>query len=705
MYSILYIVKSLGYSYFMQKTYDVIVIGAGSGGLTTAVGCRKIGKSVLLVEREHIGGECTNSGCIPSKALLYHAKTYHQAVAIAGISTKSEIFRADAFAYVKRKVTEILALETPTHFSEQGIDVVLGEAIFTNKNTVSINQTSYSFKTAVIATGSSPRLLAIPGLTSEVTLTNQNLFNLDDVPPRTLIVGAGPTGMEICQALALLGSQVTILDNGPTFARLEDSAVQSIIRKSFINLGVSILQNATIERIENNVAHIKHTNSDSSTKIGFDKILIAIGRVPNIPNGLLEAGIFTTESGITVNRNYQTANRLVYALGDVANRLKFTHVAEDVARQVVTRIATRGLIGIKSKAVPKVTYTEPELAQVGLSQREAEERFKNNEIHRIEVPFSESDRARTDNTTDGILIVIVRRLSGEILGAHIAGPRAGELIAIFTLAIDNKISLWKLRRTIYAYPTYALIIKKAGDYFFTTQISTLKLDLLRLVGRLGPKIILGTLWAAGLIALYRYQINQGMSVADTALMIFDFISITAWGPLLYIFAYAIRPITFIPGTVMTILSGIFFGLYGGIIYTIIGANLSATFAYFIGRFFGSKNTFTTTSLFGRLTEACRSNPFTTILTMRLIFLPYDGVNFGAGLLKVPYIPYIIATIIGTLLGIATFVSIGASLSVEEFKASGLNTNIIDEKFLFLSVIVFIASIIVSKFLNRKPVTN
>lgn len=688
----------------MQKTYDVIVIGAGSGGLTAAVGCRKIGKSVLLVEREKIGGECTNSGCIPSKALLYHAKTYHQAVAIAGISTKSEVFRADAFAYVKRKVTEILALETPTHFSDQGIDVVLGEAVFTNKNTVSVNQTSYSFKTAVIATGSSPRLLAIPGLTPEVTLTNQNLFNLDDVPPRTLIVGAGPTGMEMGQALALLGSQVTILDNGSSFARLDDSAIQSIIRKSFINLGISILQNATIERIENNVAEVKHTDKKVPAKIGFDKILIAIGRVPNIPNGLREAGITSTESGISVTRNYQTANRLVYALGDVADRLKFTHVADDVARQVVTRIATRGLIGIKNKAVPKVTYTEPELAQVGLSQSEALQRFKKNEIHRIEVPFSESDRARTDNTS-GVLIVIVRRLSGEILGAHIAGPRAGELIAIFTLAIDNKISLWKLRRTIYAYPTYAQIIKKAGDYFFAIQISTLKQDVLQVAGRLGPKIILGTLWAIGLITLYRYQINQGMSVVDTALMVFDFISVTAWGPLLYILAYAIRPMTFIPGTAMTILSGVFFGLYGGIIYTIIGANLSATFAYFIGRFFGSKNTAPTTSLFGRFTEACRSNPFTTILTMRLIFLPYDGVNFGAGLLKVPYIPYIIATIIGTLLGIATFVSIGASLSVEEFRVSGLNTNVIDEKFLFLSVIVFIASIIVSKFLNRKPVTN
>lgn len=685
----------------MQKIYDVVVIGAGSGGLTAAVGCQKIGKKVLLVERNKIGGECTNSGCIPSKALLHHAKAYHQAKTISGTDSGSETFRAQAFDYVRNKINETLSEETPAHFSKLGIDVVSGEAVFTNKNTIEVNQIHYQFKKAIIATGSTPKTIDIPGLSISDVLTNQNLFELSDVPAKTLIVGAGPIGMEIGQAFAMLCSQVTILDNGPIFARLEDSAIQPIIKKAFTDLGISILQNAAVKKVENKTALIAVGNSAEIIEVTFDKVLIAIGRIPNIPAGLAVAGITNTKDGITVNHNYQTKNRQVYALGDVANNFKFTHVADDVARQVVTRIATLGLVSVKSKAIPKVTYTEPELAQVGMSHSIAEETFGTNNIHRIEVPFTHLDRARTDNSTNGMLVVSVKRLSGKILGAQIAGGRAGELISIFSLAIDNNLSLWKLRRTIFAYPTYSLIIKKAGDYFFAAQITTLKSDVWRLAKTLMPKILVAGLWLVGLIALYRYQINHAMSATDTALMVFDFISMTAWGPLLYIVAYAVRPITFIPGTAITILSGVFFGLWGGIIYTIIGANLSATLAYSIGRFFGSKKNPVNATLFGRFTEACRSNPFTTILTMRLIFLPYDGVNFGAGLLRIPYVPYILATIIGTLLGIATFVSIGASLSIEEFKMNGLSVSVIDAKFLFLSASIFVASLLGSKFLKKK----
>jgi uncharacterized membrane protein YdjX (TVP38/TMEM64 family) len=408
-----------------------------------------------------------------------------------------------------------------------------------------------------------------------------------------------------------------------------------------------------------------------------------------------------TEFGITVNSNYQSKNKRIYALGDVAEKFKFTHVADDVARGVVTHIASYGLLALKNKSIPKVSYTNPEIAQVGLSHGEAVSVHGQDSIFRIEVPFTQNDRARTDDEQNGLLVVIVKRLTGKILGVHIAGARAGELLAVFSVAIDNNLSLWKLRRTMYAYPTYALIIKKAGDVFFATQIGNLKSDLINSFLKVLPKIVLALVWIAGLLFLYQYMQNSGLTAQEISIRLFDFITTTAWGPLLYILAYTIRPITFFPGTALTILSGVFFGLTGGIVYTIIGANLSATVAYVIGRFFGGKNTTASSGLFGRFAESCRTKPFISILTMRLLLLPYDAVNYGAGFLKVPFVPYITATVAGCILGIATFVAIGASVSIEEFKNGGITTDAINGSFLALSALIFVVSLGVAKLLQRK----
>jgi pyruvate/2-oxoglutarate dehydrogenase complex dihydrolipoamide dehydrogenase (E3) component len=218
------------------KTYDVVVIGAGSGGLSSAVGLAKTGKRVLLIERAHLGGECTNSGCIPSKALLHHAQ--------------SETYRTDAFTYVRNKIAEILAEETPEHFTKLGIDVLIGEAIFTARTSLSVSGVSYTFKKAIIATGSAPRLLTVDGLTPEHLLTNQNLFQSTTIPDKLLIVGGGPIGMEMGQALALLGSSVTILDNGPEFAKLEDPAIRPIITAQFAKHGITLVQNASLKKVK-----------------------------------------------------------------------------------------------------------------------------------------------------------------------------------------------------------------------------------------------------------------------------------------------------------------------------------------------------------------------------------------------------------------------------------------------------------------------
>jgi pyruvate/2-oxoglutarate dehydrogenase complex dihydrolipoamide dehydrogenase (E3) component/uncharacterized membrane protein YdjX (TVP38/TMEM64 family) len=683
----------------MKTNYDVVVIGAGSGGLTAAVGLSKVGKSVLLVEREHLGGECTNSGCVPSKALLHHAKTYHAAVTIAGTNGNTENYRREALAYVRNTIADVMAHETPEHFKALGIDVVMGEAIFTSPSSITVGEQRYTFTRAIIATGSSPRILEISGLDTTKILTNQNLFTLNAIPARTLIVGAGPIGMEMGQALAMLGSNVTILDNGPTFAKLEDSAIQLIIKKSFTDLGITIVPEATLTRVEQNTAFVTQQSTDTELVIPFDNVLMAIGRVPNLPAGLEQAKISATELGITVNHNYKTSNKRVYALGDVADRFKFTHTADAAARGVVTHIVSRGFIGNKHTSIPKVTYTSPEIAQVGLSQDEAEDMYGHQSLFRIEVPFTQNDRAVTDSATEGLLVVIVRRLSGKIVGAHIVGTNAGEILAVFSVAIDNNLSLWKLRRTIYAYPTYALLIKKAGDIFFATQINYLRSDIWSLTKKIAPKLIIALLWLSILYYLSVSKINSGQTYSELALTIFHFITGTMWGPALYILIYTFRPLIFFPASVLTILSGIFFGLWG-FVYTLIGANLSAMVAHGVGQFF-SVSPHTLPKVLRNISEPLRRQPFMTILTMHLTFMPFDAVNYAAGIFRAPFLKHAAATLLGTILGTFTFVSIGASLDIEEYMKNGITTDVINGSFLLLSVLIFVVSLLIAKKLSQQ----
>ena len=687
----------------MQTQYDVVVIGAGSGGLTAAVGFSKVGKKVLLVEREHMGGECTNTGCIPSKALLHHAKEYYNAKQIAGETPASETYRKEAFSYVRNTIDSILAEETPETFKELGIDVVLGEATFSGARTVTVGETSYDFTTAIIATGSSPRMVAIDGLAEADILTNQNIFSLDDVPAKLLIIGGGPIGMEMAQAFAMLGSKVTIAERGAEFAQLEDEAIRPIIRQSFEALGIEITTNAAIQSVEGTVAHFNEMADDEVSQqytVDFNKVLVAIGRVPNIPTGLEKAGIQSSQHGVTVDSQYRTTNPYVYAVGDVAQRLKFTHTADDTARQIVARVASKGLLRVSSsKAVPKVTYTSPEVAQVGMSWPEAVAKYSEAELMRIEVPLTENDRAKTDTTTDGLLVVVAKRLSGKILGAHIVGPTAGEILNLYTLAIDQKISLWKLQRLIIAYPTYSLIIKKAADQFVGRQFKDLRFDILTSITRQLPKLVAAAIWVTAIIALYQYQSAQNLTTTETAIAVFDFITLTAWGPLLYVVLYAIRPITFFPATALTILSGIFFGFAWGTVLTVVAATLAAAVAYFVGRFFGSGIRLEDTPLRNSV-AALKEHTFSAVLTMRLIFIPFDLLSYAAGILQAKFIPFIIATFLGILLGTATFVSIGASLNLEEFKTTGFSYELLEPTFLAVSAAIFVVSLGVSKLVKR-----
>jgi len=686
------------------KPYDVVVIGAGSGGLTAAVGSAKAGKSVLLIESTHIGGECTNTGCIPSKALLHVAKTFYAAEQVGGRSVQSNTYRNSAWRYVRNTIESFLAHETPETFQHMGITVVEGEAVFASNCSVRVNETAYFYKHAVIATGSSPRMLSIEGLDKADTLTNQNLFALETTPEKVLVIGAGPIGLEMGQALAMLGGDVTIATVDTTFAQQEDTAIRPVLKEAFDALGITIHLNAYIQKVTNKVAtfSIKKAGVDVTEKhIPFDKVLIAVGRTPNIPAGLTVANIAYDNHGITTNSQLRTTNKNVYAVGDVSQQLKFTHAADDSARQVVTRIVSRGLLRVNTKkATPKVTYTSPEIAQVGMSWEDAVIKYTKESLMRIEIPFMQNDRAVTDSATNGVLVVVARRFSGKILGAHIIGPSAGEIISLFVLAIDEKISLWKLQKQIFAYPTYSLIVKKAGDQFVGRQIADLKKDLVRIIKRNAPKITAAIFWVALIYAFQYYRVSNDLSYRDVLFQLLHFFTSTLWGPVVYMFLYAVRPLILFPATLLTALSGALFGFWWGVLYTIIGENASANFAYWIGRFFG-KDLRLEDSVIGKWVESLRKNSFETVLLMRLFYVPFDLTNYGAGIVKAKWREYFWATLIGIMPGLTTFVALGAAIDLEEFRTAGLTFDAFDPKYLALSAAIFIVSLILSRMLKRK----
>jgi pyruvate/2-oxoglutarate dehydrogenase complex dihydrolipoamide dehydrogenase (E3) component/uncharacterized membrane protein YdjX (TVP38/TMEM64 family) len=634
---------------------------------------------------------------------LHHAKTYYQAMKVSGVTPTSEAYRTRAFTYVREKIQEVRNEESPEAFAAFGITVVMGEAVFTAPCTVRVGEVTYRYKNAVIATGSSPRLLSVPGLDDAQVLTNQNLFTLETIPRRTLIIGAGPIGLEMGHALAMLGSEVTIATIDRQFARLEDPAIAEILAKQTAELGIRIEREAHLTHVEGDVAHFERRDGDmfrDTFTVPFDAVLVAIGRVPNIPAGIEAAGIKADHQCILVDRQYRTSNKYVYAIGDVAQRLKFTHTADDAARQVVARVVSRGWLRVRNrKAVPKVTYTLPEVAQVGLSYDEAVAKYGADRIMRLEVPFTMNDRARTEGATSGLLIVIARRLNGAVLGAHIIGPAAGELIALFTLAMDRKISLWRLRATIYAYPTYALVVKKAGDLFFARQLAELRTDVRSLVRRNAIRVVALIFWVSLIYAFHHYRTSNDLSYAEVLLSLSAFFTSTLWGPVVYMLLYALRPLILFPATLLTALSGTLFGFWWGVLFTILGENASANLAYWIGRFFGNDLRLEDAAV-GNWVEGLRARPFATVLFMRLFYVPFDLTNYGSGMLKIPWLPYATATVIGIMPGLLTFVALGAAVDLAHFSEHGFRFDALDPRFVGLSAFLFIFSLVLSRVLTR-----
>jgi pyruvate/2-oxoglutarate dehydrogenase complex dihydrolipoamide dehydrogenase (E3) component len=452
---------------------DLCVVGAGSGGLSVAAIAASFGVSVVLVEKDRMGGDCLNVGCVPSKALIAAGRRAHE-IRHAGAFGLERGDPKVNFTRVRDHVRGVIAAIAPNdsaeRFSALGVRVIRAEARFTGPRTLAAGDVAIEARRFVLATGSRPAAPPIPGLAETPYLTNETVFDLGRRPERLIVIGGGPIGVEIAQAHRRLGAEVVILEAARLLPR-EDPEMAAVIERALLRDGIAIRTGAAIERIEARdermVALLKGTDGAAGESIEGSHLLIATGRRPVTDGlGLEAAGIAFDKSGIIVDKGLRTANRRVFAIGDcaggAAGPLKFTHVANYHAGIVIRRALFRLPARVDHSAIPRVTFTDPELAAVGLTEEEA--RAKRSAIRILRWPVAENDRAQTERATEGHVKAVVTS-GGKILGCAIAAPHAGELIVPWALAISKGMKVQDLAGLVFPYPTFSEVTKRAAVEF------------------------------------------------------------------------------------------------------------------------------------------------------------------------------------------------------------------------------------------------
>ncbi len=447
--------------------YDLAIIGAGSGGLSIAAAAAQFGEKVVLFEKHEMGGDCLNTGCVPSKALLAAAKAAqaHRSSDKFGVTSDEPMISfAETMAFVESVITTIAPLDSQERFEGLGVKVVRGAASFTNTNTLAANGETYTARRIVIATGSRAGVPPIPGLLDTPHFTNETIFKNRQLPPHLIVIGGGPIGLEMALAHRRLGAEVTVLEAFQPLAK-DDPELASVVLDSLKGEGIVIRAGIKIERIENTKSRIVVYAANNEIIHG-SHILVAAGRIPNVEGLNLEAAeIEYSKRGITVDKGLRSvSNRKVYAAGDVASGLQFTHVAGYHAGLIIRNALFRLPVTNRTDIIPWVTYTEPELAHVGLNEADARKNFGDS-IRVLKWQFHENDRAIAEAKSKGLVKIIATK-NGRILGASIVGPNAGDLIAMWTLAITKKMKVSSIASLVLPYPTFGEAGKRAAVTFY-----------------------------------------------------------------------------------------------------------------------------------------------------------------------------------------------------------------------------------------------
>lgn len=470
-----------------QIKCDIAIIGGGAAGLSLAAGAAQMGAKVVLLESGLMGGDCLNYGCVPSKSLLSAAKAYwhaknSQALGIDGSDVRVNF--AQVMQHVRDVINTIAVHDSIERFESFGVRVIQAAGRFIDKHTIEAGDYLIKPKRAAVATGSKPFIPPIPGIEEVPYLTNETLFDVTEQPEHLIVVGAGPIGCELAQAFGMLGSKVTVLEAFKSLPKDEEDCVE-IVKKSMTERGVLLLEPAEIKHvaIEGDLIAVNYSHDDKDSTVTGSHLLIAAGRRANIQGLDLEkAGVEHSVHGIKVDKRLRSSNKKIYAMGDVATPYQFTHVAGYHAGIVLKNMLFRLPSKVDYRAVPWVTYTDPEIAHVGLGSYDAYNQRIPHEI--IEWPFSDNDRAQSEGETAGKIKVVVGK-KAKILGVTIVGQGAGEQLLPWIMAIREGKTLRSFTDVIAPHPTRGEISKRAaGDFYtnvlFSNKVKTIVRWLLKL---------------------------------------------------------------------------------------------------------------------------------------------------------------------------------------------------------------------------------
>ncbi|MDB4786803.1 MAG: mercuric reductase [Planctomycetaceae bacterium] len=457
--------------------YNLVVIGAGTAGLVCAAGAAGMGAKVALIERSLMGGDCLNYGCVPSKGIISAAKAFahvkdshRYGVQLNGEPT---IDFAAAMERMRKMRAEISHHDSAQRFTDLGVDIFLGQGSFSGFNMIEVGGQTLNYKKAVIATGARAAKITFPGIDDVDYYTNETIFSLTELPVRLGVIGGGPIGTELAQTFARFGSQVTQFEKATHILSREDADAANIVQQSLIRDGVQLRLSSSVKELKQEGAEkiISYEIDGETREEKFDAILVSIGRQPNIEGLNLEAaGVEYHElNGVIVNDYLQTSNKNIYAAGDICFPYKFTHTADFLARNVIRNALFMGRAKTSSLVIPWCTYTEPEIAHVGLSEKDAKE--QGIEIDTYLQELAGVDRAILDGEVEGFVKVHVRRGKDQILGATVVAAHAGDLISEITVAMNHKIGLSGIGNTIHPYPTQAEAIRKLGDQYSRTRLT------------------------------------------------------------------------------------------------------------------------------------------------------------------------------------------------------------------------------------------
>jgi pyruvate/2-oxoglutarate dehydrogenase complex dihydrolipoamide dehydrogenase (E3) component len=452
---------------------DLCVIGAGSGGLSVAAAAAQFGVPVVLIEKGRMGGDCLNYGCVPSKSLLAAAKradAVRTASAFGVDVIEAQLDHRGIHDHVHGVIAAIAPNDSVERFTGLGVRVIQAKASFLDKNTVEAGRVLIRARRFVIATGSSPAIPPIPGLDEIPYFTNETIFDISERMQHLIVLGGGPIGMELAQAHRMLGAHVTIIDAGDFLAR-EDPEAVAVITRRMEEGQVMLRSGVRVERVERAVQGLAvHLQMNGDTEIiKGTHLLVATGRKPNFKAlGLDRAGIKHSDAGIKVNEQLKTSNRRVYAIGDAVGGAQFTHLANHHAGIVIRNALFRLRPKASAAIIPRVTYTEPELAQVGMTEAEAKKCYRRLRILRW--PFTENDRAQCERDTEGF-IKVVTRPNGRILGCTIVGPHAGELIQLWVVAMTKDMKVGELMNFVLPYPTFSEVSKRVALTYYQGTVT------------------------------------------------------------------------------------------------------------------------------------------------------------------------------------------------------------------------------------------